>query len=251
MGRPRRPPAPQTNAVTTRYTRPALDRWTGRYTVSWETRSGAHEIRVHTRLMDMEGHPPSLASVLRAPAILRTYLQARRHPILPDPVPFLVWDAIRFLEGLVRPGTRVLEVGSGNSTLWFLRQGCWVTSLEHSPEWARLVAEAASRSFEHERRGRLRQHVVEGDAAVSLVEGLPDASFDLALIDSMNAHTWRRDALRAALPKVAPGGWVALDNSDHPNNWAAVEDMGEAGRTRFTGFAPMCPTVTQTSLWRL
>jgi len=250
MPRAHRPPAPEENHVVTYYERPLLDRLTGHYTVAWENAGGPQRIRVHNRLTDMEGHPPSLGSLLKAPAVLRTYLQARRHPILPEPLPFLVWDAIRFLARELRPGSRVLELGSGNSTLWFLGRGAWVTSLEHDPTWAEHVREAAA-GLGPERAGRLRQHVAAGREAVEIVHDLGDGEFDLALVDCMNAYTYRRDALRAARPKVRRGGWLVLDNSDHPNNWRAVEDMAGYARRRFSGLAPMCPVVCQTSAWRV
>ena len=43
--------------------------------------------------------------------------------------PFLVTDAVDFIEKNIADGSRVLEVGAGNSTIWFLAHGCRVTSL--------------------------------------------------------------------------------------------------------------------------
>ena len=65
----------------------------------------------------------------------------------------------------------------------------------------------------------------------------------------MNAFTWRKAGVEALLPKVRNGGTMCLDNSDHPNNWSAVQLLGADKRLRFTGYAPMCPVVTQTSFW--
>ena len=44
---------------------------------------------------------------------------------------------------------------------------------------------------------------------------------------------------------------MCLDNSDHPNNWNAAELMLDKERIRFTGWAPMCSVVTQTSFWQM
>ena len=93
--------------------------------------------------------------------------------------------------------------------------------------------------------------MVAGVAAVRLVESLPDRAFDLALVDCRNEHTSRPDCVRAARSKVRAAGWMVLDNSDHPQNWPAVEYMGDRPRTRFTGYAPMTPVVFQTSVWVL
>src|SRR5205085_11823597 len=99
-------------------------------------------------------------------------------------------------------------------------------------------------------RSRLRMHVKEGREALDLIRSFDDESFDLVLVDSMNANTLRYDATEAARSKVKKGGWIVLDNSDAPVNWSAVKLLGEAGRERFTGYAYMTSVVSQTSFWR-
>ncbi|MEL6716859.1 MAG: class I SAM-dependent methyltransferase, partial [Planctomycetota bacterium] len=131
----------------------------------------------------------------------------------------------------------------------FLERGAEVVTIEHSEEWAAHVRAAAA--ARHGSSAPLRVVVAEGADALAAARALEDGSFDVALVDSMNAHTWRRDAVEAALPKVAEGGALCLDNSDHPNNWAAVTWLGRDARRRFTGYAPMCPVVTQTSFWEV
>ncbi|MEL6429612.1 MAG: class I SAM-dependent methyltransferase [Planctomycetota bacterium] len=244
-----RPPDPTENNVRTFYRRPLLDRLTGRYTVAWQSESRVATIRRRNRLEDMEGFRPAWSSLRHLPATVRSYLEARRRPILRRPVPFLVHEAIEHLATLVRPGARVLEFGGGNSTLWFLARGAEVVTIEHSEEWADHVRAAAVER--HGPDAPLRVVVAEGSEALAAANALDDASFDVGLVDCMNAHTWRRDAVEAALPKVAPGGTLCLDNSDHPNNWAAVTWLGRDARRRFTGYAPMCPVVTQTSFWEV
>lgn len=246
-----RPPDPTENNVRTFYERPLLDRITGRYTVAWKNEGQLATIRVHNRLTDMEGNRPSLGSLMRLPETLATYVEARRHPILDVPRPFLVHEAIDHLDTLVGPGTRVLELGGGNSTLWFLGKGAQVTTVEHSEEWAERIGTEAEARFGHEGRGKLTLFVAEGETALAAVASTLDGSFDLALVDCMNAHTWRHDGVLASLPKIRSGGTLCLDNSDHPNNWAVVSKLGRETRRRFTGYAPMCPVVSQTSFWTL
>ncbi len=244
-----RPPAPTSNNVRTFYTRPWLDRLTGRYTVSWENEGNVASIRVHNRITDMEGHKPSLASLMKVPATVKTYFEAKKRSILKNPVPFLVYEAIEHLGTLVEPGSKVVELGGGNSTLWFLGQGAEVVTFEHSPEWAEHITAFARESLGDDAASRLTVHVAAGDEALELARSLDDSSFDIALVDCMNAFTWRKAGVEALLPKVRSNGTMCLDNSDHPNNWSAVELLGKSDRLRFTGYAPMCPVVTQTSFW--
>lgn len=243
------PPDPSENNVRTFYRHPVLDRLTGRYTVSWKNDDKVASIRVHNRLVDMEGHRPSLSSLMHLPTTVRTYFEAKRRSILKRPLPFLVYEAIDHLASLISEGTRVVELGGGNSTVWFLEQGAHVTTIEHSPEWANQILFEAKKRFGESVTERLTVKVASGDEAIAYAASLDDETYDLALVDCMNAFTWRRDGVEALVPKVRLGGAICLDNSDHPNNWAAVTLLGREHRTRFTGYAPMCPVVTQTSVW--
>ena len=241
---------PRPEAVRTFYRRPWLDRVTGHYSVAWSTPEGDVEIRHHNRLVDLQGHAPSTRSLLGLPRTVWTYLQTRSHPILPKPLPFLVWDAIDYLAKELPEAARVLEVGAGNSSLWFLARGARVTSIEHSSEWADYIREYATDKLGPEAASRLELIVAEGPAAVEQLEALPARAFDAVLIDSMNAHTPRFDCMPGALERVAKDGLLILDNSDHPNNWGATALVPGEPTARFSGFGPMCSVVTQTTFWR-
>ena len=166
------------------YRRPLFDRPLGRYTAEWDGPDGRVLYSTVNRVQDWEGNWPSLYSVLRLPYVLQTYLQGKRSAILPKPVPFLVLDAIKRLDKIVRPGMKVLEIGGGNSTLWFLGHGATVTSFDHDSAWVKAIEQAARGSE------RLQITIAMGQKAVSLIGALPDQSYDLALLDS--TCTFRR-----------------------------------------------------------
>jgi len=58
--------------------------------------------------------------------------------------PELCVSAQKLIKQYILPGKRVLELGSGYSTLWFLEMGCHVVSFEHSLEWYTEVSKAAT-----------------------------------------------------------------------------------------------------------
>lgn len=238
-----RPPAPA-GIPDVSYRRPLLDRPLGRYTAEWDGPDGRVLYSTVNRVQDWEGNWPSLYSVLRLPYVLETYLQGKRSAILPKPVPFLVLDAIKRLTRIVRPGLKVLEIGGGNSTLWFLRQGATVTSFDHDGAWVKAIEEAAGGSE------RLHITIAMGRQAVSLIDALPDQSFDLALVDS-TFHIPAADCIPSIRRKLKQGGWLVLDNSDMPANWRAVAMMADRHRERYVGYAPMGLKVSQTSFWRV
>jgi predicted O-methyltransferase YrrM len=197
---------------------------------------------VWRRFEDYEGRRPSLYSCFRFPLILRTWYQRQKGPIINPPLPMLVLDAIRFLDQQVTAGTRVLELGGGNSTLWFLGKGAHLTTLESSTEWAEFI------------KGKVAHDnlmVLGQDAVAAYLQNLPDGSFDLVLVDCKAAVMNRNDAVRIGRSKVRKGGWLVLDNSDAPRFRAATNIMNDRPRKTFTGFTPMRFVVCQTSAWQM
>ncbi|MCA9907704.1 MAG: hypothetical protein KC519_03580, partial [Anaerolineae bacterium] len=51
------------------------------------------------------------------------------------PSPWLGFDAIDYLAARISPGWRVFEYGSGGSTLFWLKSGAEVVSIEHDADW--------------------------------------------------------------------------------------------------------------------
>jgi len=51
---------------------------------------------------------------------------------------------------------------------------------------------------------------------------MDNQSFDLILIDGANEFNNRNECIKKSLSKLKKGGWIVLDNSDHPNNCQRV-----------------------------
>ncbi len=231
----------------TYYQQPWRDRWTAHTTVEWTDAAGTlQQVRVHNRLTDFEGRLPSLLSCACLPWIAWTRVLAKARKIVPAPIPFLSMGAVMWLARRVQPGCRVLEWGGGNSTLWFLGRGAEVVTIESSPEWSREIEdEARKRNV----ATRLNLQNLSGSAALDFAAGL-GRDFDFVLVDCAQAETSRQEAMHASWSKVRRGGWMILDNSDHPHHWEAVREMSPHPGVHFTGYGPMSLVVTRTSLWQ-
>jgi hypothetical protein len=87
-----------------------------------------------SRLHDQKGNLIDLEGLLYLPHSLSTTilrLSVGRRPELP----WLGYRAIRHLEGLLEPDWKVLEFGSGMSTLWFAKRCHTVVSIEDNEQW--------------------------------------------------------------------------------------------------------------------
>lgn len=243
---------PNEKSMTASYKHPVIDRLLGRTTLEWDCNDGHKEkVSAYLRFTDFEGYKPSWYSISKLPFVLKTYLEVRRTPIMEKPVPFLTMDAIRFMDKLVRPGMDVLEIGGGNSSLWFLKRGAKLTTYEHDPQWASMVKSKVKEHPEYYNAENFFLRIMQGTDVLNDLEKLEDKHFDILLVDCMNAYTCRTECIRIAKGKVKDGGWVILDNSDNPANWPADEIMNGKELHRFTGYAPMSLFVDQTSFWRI
>ena len=121
------------------------------------------------------------------------------------PVPMISYRGRQAIEKILRPDSRMVEFGSGQSTLWFAVRVGNLLSIEDDAGWfAHVQRELATRSIPNVRH-ELR--TVDTYADLSSIE---NGSLDFALVDGRD----RAACIHAILPKLKVGGWLYLDNSD-------------------------------------
>lgn len=118
-----------------------------------------------------------------------------------------------------RPPKRVLEFGSGGSTIFFARLADQVVSVETDRGWAPRTVEALERNG---LAGKVSLAICSNPESERFVAALPDRSFDLLLVDHAADHTVVGNGPRRAfsrlplalvgIPKLQPNGWLVVDN---------------------------------------
>jgi hypothetical protein len=182
------------------------------------------------------GHARQALRLLGSPTqrkhLFRWLSSLRRDYLLAAGQPWIVFDAIDRLRSLPLGNKRVFEYGSGGSTLFWLRRGAHVTSVEHDAAWHRRLRERHLvdavldyRLVPPEPAGPVDLDPADPDSYVSADRGssgrqferycrqideFPDGFFDLVLIDGRA----RPSCIKHAHRKVAGGGLLVLDNSD-------------------------------------
>ena len=201
-----------------------------------------------TRLHDELGEAVSLGRLLRnGPRALLTgaarVLLGRR----PER-PWISYDAQNDLAQVLTPQSRVLEFGSGMSTMWYSRHAGSVVSIEDYRPWFDLVSARIAKLGNVDYRFAATRADYVGLA--------PDQQYDLIMIDGSH----REECVRFALMHLAKGGVIYLDNSDKGLD-ETTGDIPEARRLllayaereglpacEFTDFAPTQLHV-QRGLW--
>lgn len=163
--------------------------------------------------------------------LLRWMQSLRANYQLDTPMPWLTFDAIEALRPRLRRGMDVFEFGSGGSTLFWLKLGARVVSVEHDPCW---FNEIRTRCREWKIDYRLVLPDIadprDGDPADPLayvssderfasynfrrycqqIDEFKDRFFDLVLIDGRS----RPSCIMHSVSKVREGGVLVLDNAD-------------------------------------
>ena len=133
---------------------------------------------------------------------------------------------------------RILEFGSGAATVFLLRRGATVVTVEADDSRARAIEEVATRRGVAE-----KLTIVPGDRAYrDVVEELEsDAPFDILLIDGRE----RADCLRQVLHLVKSDGSVILDDPRPQRYWPAFRLLADWECVTFEGES------RNTTIWSL
>ena len=203
----------------------------------------ARPSRFHTAL----GDPIPLAHAPHAFRALVSWLRFRAGGGCASK-PWFSYAATSRIARLLPPGARALEVGAGRSTLWLAPRCAFLLSIEADEGWVKRLRPllAAARQTHVDLQWRWSSsHMID----FSTIE---DASLDFALIDGGP----RAEALRAALPKLRPGGFVYVDNTDVTETSFSCRADLEAHAAKhggqleyFRDFAPCTPHATEGILW--
>ena len=153
---------------------------------------------------------------------------------LDQPVPWWTPGSIEELAAQQLRGMRALEWGAGASTLWLLRQGCQVTSIETDEGWADLVRRRGGAALD------LRLAAHGSDDFLPEVRG-----YGLAIIDSERRVDVSRHLLDGKFD-----GLVVWDDSERARYREGILALGEKARRQlhFPGLQPRA-TPKMTSLF--
>ncbi len=155
-----------------------------------------------TRLHDELGAMVPLDRLLRnGPRALLTGL-ARVVFDWRQELPWISYDAQKQLARVLTKNSKVLEFGSGMSTMWYSRHAGTVVSMEDYRPWFDLVAPRVAKLGNVDYRFAADRGEYVGLA--------PDEKYDLIMIDGSH----RDDCARFAVEHLAKGGVIYLDNSD-------------------------------------
>lgn len=200
------------------------------------------------------------------------------------PVPWFTYSAIEFLDSMVLESKRVLEVGSGFSTLYWAQRGCRGVSLEIDPEWANFLSQTLLGIADSDlisiinisnlllRPGLKARDFLNSQQVEKLI-AIPEDKFpeesltmienETSIIDSLANHLPTCDlfvidgivrnlCLMMADKLCKDSVLIVLDNSDRVDYLTGRHFLVSRGwePTIFTGLGPINPYQWSTTLYR-
>ncbi len=188
-------------------------------------------------------------------------------------MPWVTFEAIRFMEKHLHRTMKVFEYGSGGSTLFLCKRVEEVISVEHDKRWFDTLREKIKTENIKKWKGFLIEPKFVGETGTSnadamqyrssaqeflkydfktycsYVDNYPYESFDWILVDGRA----RPSCLKHAIPKLKQGGYLLLDNS---NREYYLENLPIDFDQRFkivcdqSGPAPFLLEFSKTTIWR-
>jgi hypothetical protein len=125
--------------------------------------------------------------------------------------PWLTPGAIFFLANYLRPEFKVLELGSGGSTIFFAKRCKTVISIETNKAWHDRVKKRLSEANIGNVEFINKFNSCEGDKYKQFLNKLPDDHFDCILIDAESSID-RGVCANSLKSKLKIGGFIVYDN---------------------------------------
>lgn len=154
-----------------------------------------------------------------------------------EPIPMWSYGAVEYLMGIDLRGMDCLELGSGQSTLFFAKRCKSVTAIENDAEWmGRLIAM---------RLPGVTAHYAQQGAMPQVMTTLQRRFQFISIDPSDNRYA----CAKVAIPLLSDDGLIVLDNSEWYPNTAALLRGANLIQIDFHDFRPVHHYRTTTSLF--
>lgn len=146
-----------------------------------------------------------------------------------NPLPWITYPAIMFLEPRLNKSLRIFEFGSGQSTLFFSPRVHSVTSAEHNETWLKKMKEKAPENV---------FPVFASDSdPVQYADCAPNQErYDIVLIDAVH----RNECCLSSVRMIRETGIIILDDSERTDYKSGMQFLYDHGyhSIEFWGPAP-------------
>lgn len=197
---------------------------------------------------------------------------SKKKNALDEKVPWINYNALKYLKKIIKKNMIVFEYGSGGSTIFFASKSNFIFSVEHDYDWFVLVNKKISEcgfnnyhiffekpclnEFISYKSYNNPDDYISSDnnyihssfhSYVSKIEEFKDEYFDIIFIDGRA----RPSCLKHSMTKIKKGGYIFLDNSELENYNIAVNLFSNNNwkKLEFAGPVPYQIGFSSTTVW--
>lgn len=147
-----------------------------------------------------------------------------------EPIPWLTYSFIYFIQERLKPDMSILEFGSGNSTLYWSRRVKTVESIEHDPAWYEKV-----KSMNLPENVSITLKKLQNDD-YTIFKSPNNVKFSIILIDGVK----RVKCIKNNYKLLEDNGVMVLDNSERDKYLSGIEFLISKGfkKLDFWGLTP-------------
>jgi len=166
--------------------------------------------------------------------------------------PWINYVTIQFMHHLVCKNMHIVEFGAGGSSIFFLKRGTKLTSIEHDKKWIENVRKKVPKKLQNNWSYHLIKpsneitQIPTPESYLAPLDKLSDSSIDLFLIDGRH----RVESIKKAINKIKPGGYLILDNSDRPQYLKSFELLANWSLHQTSSITNSSPNVTPAAIWK-
>ena len=118
--------------------------------------------------------------------------------------PWLNTPAIHLLDNWIKPNDKILEFGSGQSTIWFATKTKNIISVEHNKDWYKQI------KFKLNKIKVKYIFAKNKTEYLAIFNKIKNESIDICLVDG----EYRRDCIIKVASKIKIGGLMIFDNAE-------------------------------------
>ncbi|NJM94631.1 MAG: FkbM family methyltransferase [Cytophagales bacterium] len=147
-----------------------------------------------------------------------------------EPIPWVTYSFIDFIEDRLRSHMRLMEFGSGNSTLYYSKRVAQVTAVEHDGAWCKRLKDKILPNVQ-----LLHCELVYGGDYARMAKRT-GGNYDIIIVDGRD----RVNCVSESIEALNESGVVVLDDSERREYEEVFTTMEKHGFKRLDlwGFAP-------------
>lgn len=160
--------------------------------------------------------------------------------------PWLVYDAIDYINSLIKPYHNMFEYGCGGSTIYYHNKVKHLRSVEHDVNWANNTLKKLSKNnvdlIQHEVKKKTKDNLC---SYANVINNYQDY-YDIILIDGL----YRNKCIANAINKLKKNGIIILDNSNRKEYQQGKDLLSKWSRVSFYGFGPRLNYRWETTIYK-